>query len=103
LKISLSCMPSTPSDMLTRSNSSTLPPTASSSSSTGSSSCSDSYPLSFGLYNTHSVWESCIIQRYNTTGIIPQLYIQTHMGPSPKTIKLWTSQKYICCNLLLLS
>jgi hypothetical protein len=24
------------------------------------------------------VWESCIIQRYNTTGIIPQLYIQTH-------------------------
>ena len=45
-KIFSSCMPSTPLDMSTRSNSSMLPPPPSSSSSTGSSSTSTSFPLS---------------------------------------------------------
>ena len=126
LKISSSCMSSTPSDMSMRSNSSMLPPTPPSSSSLGSSSSSTSYPLSgqsfyihlhnfvslvvaiddrvvlnwtewryrsrscacptelvsdydLGvLYNTCVVWECYIIQWYNTTGIILQLYIHTY-------------------------
>ena len=34
--------------------------------------------LDLVMYNTYMVWECCIIQWYNTTGIIPQLYIHTY-------------------------
>ena len=38
--------------------------------------------LDLVLYNTNMVWECCIIQWYNITGIIPQLYIHTHSSSS---------------------
>ena len=48
--------------------------------------------FNFGvLYNIMLLWECCIIQWYNTTGIVPQLYIHTHRhnGLPP----LWMMEK----------